>query len=72
MTGVQTCAIPIYNNHSQSINKGFAIQVAYYANLIKEHGKASDCIACRKCEKACPQHLPIVEDLKLVAQVFDN
>ncbi len=62
----------LYNNHEQSINKGFAIQTAYYSNLIKTHGKASDCIACRKCERSCPQHLPIVEHLKQVAATFEQ
>ena len=51
---------------------GFAIQNTYYQNLAKTHGKASDCIACRKCERSCPQHLPIVEDLKQVAALFEK
>lgn len=62
----------LYNNHKMSLNKGFAIQNTYYQNLAKTHGKASDCIACRKCERSCPQHLPIVEDLKQVAALFEN
>ena len=28
---------------------------------------ASDCIACGKCEKACTQHLPIIERLKEIS-----
>ena len=62
----------LYNNHKMSLNKGFAIQNTYYQNLAKTHGKASDCIACRKCERSCPQHLPIVEDLKQVAALFEK
>ena len=35
-------------------------------------GKASECIQCGKCEKVCPQHLPIRELLKTVAKTFEN
>ena len=35
-----------------------------YAIATAEKGKASDCIRCRRCEAACPQHLPIVSLLE--------
>lgn len=43
-----------------------------YRNITKEHGKASDCIKCGKCEKICPQALPIRELLAECAEVYDN
>ena len=45
----------------------------YYNNIITggEHGKASDCIKCGKCEKVCPQHLPIRQLLRDVAKTFE-
>lgn len=62
----------LYNADKQSINNLFSIQNVYYDNLAQSHGKASECIACRKCEQSCPQHLPIVELLKQVAKTFEN
>ena len=46
----------------------------YYNNVItgEGHGKASDCIHCGKCERVCPQHLPIRELLKNVAKTFEG
>lgn len=46
----------------------------YYYNQVhtKTGGKASECIGCGKCEKACPQHLPIRNLLKDVAKEFDK
>ena len=46
----------------------------YYNNVItgEGHGRASDCIRCGKCEKVCPQHLPIRELLKSVARTFEG
>ncbi len=36
------------------------------------HSKASECVRCGKCEKVCPQHLPIRDLLKKVAQAFEG
>lgn len=62
----------LYNNMKQSANKGFAVQSVYYDNLAQSHGRASECIGCRKCEKSCPQHLPIVDHLRQVAEAFEK
>lgn len=50
----------------------FSSQMVYYNNIAISHGKASDCINCGKCEQACPQHLPIREYLKDVADKFEK
>ncbi|CVI70717.1 Aldo/keto reductase family protein [Clostridiales bacterium CHKCI001] len=45
----------------------------YYHNILtRNHGKASDCIKCGKCEKICPQHLPIRMLLQDVAKEFEQ
>ncbi|MDE7454387.1 MAG: aldo/keto reductase [Clostridia bacterium] len=46
----------------------------YYYNQVhtKYGGKASECIGCGKCEKACPQHLSIRNLLKDVAKEFEK
>lgn len=45
----------------------------YYNNVHTAQGrKASDCIKCGKCEKACPQHLEIRRLLEDVAKEFEK
>ena len=44
----------------------------YYENYTQAgRGKASECIACGKCEKVCPQHLEIRALLKVIANQFE-
>ena len=45
----------------------------YYNNFYTGAGRrASDCIQCGRCEKACPQHLPIRRLLTEIAAEFDK
>ena len=44
---------------------------ALYAQAVARGGKAGDCLSCRQCENACPQHLPILEKLKQAAAMFE-
>jgi predicted aldo/keto reductase-like oxidoreductase len=72
----QKIAIPqyfsLYNNDLKEVTDGWTPQCAYYENLTESFGKASDCIACGQCEAVCPQHLPIIEHLKEVAEHFEE
>ncbi|MBK5211169.1 MAG: aldo/keto reductase [Coriobacteriia bacterium] len=71
----QNIAIPdyfaLYNNAKLSATGSFSSQFVHYSNLTATHGRASDCIECKECEGACPQHLEIVELLKDVSAKFD-
>ncbi len=63
----------LYNADKQEIKgKEWTPQGEYYDRLIKNFGKASACIECGQCEGVCPQHLPIIENLKKVAEHFEE
>ena len=43
-----------------------------YQKAVENAGKASDCIGCRQCERACPQHIKITEYLGEIAMVMEG
>lgn len=62
----------LYNEEKRATYKDFSVNGQYYENLAKEYGKASDCIKCRKCEKACPQHIKVSELMPQIAKTFEE
>lgn len=62
----------LYNNMKQMGEAPFYPQQVNYNSYIKKSGKASDCIACGKCEKRCPQQLKIIDHLKTVAGTLEQ
>ncbi len=62
----------LYNAEQHALNRGFSTQQIYYDNMIVDHTKASECIKCGQCEKACPQHLPIIKYLEDVTAQFEK
>ena len=51
--------------------KGWTASFAQYSVLNQKFSKAKDCLQCGQCESVCPQHLPIIENLKKVSASFD-
>lgn len=62
----------VYNAEMRAPNTNREAHEEVYKNLTDMHGKASDCIRCKKCEKACPQHIKITTALKKVAETFEG
>lgn len=82
-TGCNYCApncpksIPIpkyfalYNDYARNPDEDWKMQNVY-DSLSAQFGKASDCVTCRRCERNCPQRLPITDYLKQVRQAFES
>lgn len=72
----QHIAIPqyfsLYNEDMREnlAEKGWTVNFTNYDILNEKFGKASDCIACGQCESVCPQHLPIIDNLKKISEHY--
>lgn len=62
----------LYNSAKRATTDNMSSQFVYYLNLASTRGRAGDCIGCKKCEAACPQHLEIAKYLKDVSAAFDK
>ena len=65
----------LYNENTfDDLNaKNWTMDYSDYPELLEGgSGKAGDCVACGQCEGVCPQHLPIIENLKKVASRFTD
>lgn len=74
----QRIAIPQYFSLYNEVmredmeQKGWTASFSNYNTLAQKSGRASDCVACGQCEGICPQHLPIINNLKQVSARFDQ
>lgn len=57
--------INVYKNETAAKNS-----YIWNTKLSRLNG-ASSCIACGECEKVCPQHIKIIDELKKAAEVFE-
>jgi predicted aldo/keto reductase-like oxidoreductase len=54
----------IYDDFNGALgNYRFAVMVG---------GKASDCTSCGSCEEVCPQHINIIDNLKIIAEELEK
>ena len=63
----------IFNAANKQLGNGQRAEaIKDYQNAATEGHRASDCIDCKQCERACPQHLPITEHLKQCAEMLES
>lgn len=63
----------LYNEEMREAKeKNWTPSQNFYDQLVRESGRAGDCIGCGQCEKICPQHLPVIRHLKEVSGHYDN
>ncbi|MCH5158123.1 MAG: aldo/keto reductase [Clostridiales bacterium] len=63
----------IFSAANKHVGNGQAKEaVEAYKVATKEGGLASECIACKQCERACPQHLKITDYLKKCVDLLED
>ena len=60
----------IYNQIKQFEKTRYKNKVKF-TELIKTHGKPSDCINCKNCEERCPQKINISDWMKIIADEIE-
>ena len=56
-----------FEAYNSTVSLGMETAAALYEKLPQ---KAEACRACKHCEKACPQHLPISELMPVIQKCF--
>ncbi len=46
--------------------------LSFHARMKKAKADVSSCIECGRCERLCPQHLPVIKLLKEATEAFEN
>lgn len=63
----------IFSAMNKQLGNGqMAEAVSDYQKVTASGGLASECIGCKQCEQACPQHLNITDGLKKCAEVLEK
>ena len=61
----------LYNTQQLYVNRDWTPERAVYENIVKRGGgRASDCVACRQCERVCPQRIEISAFMPKVAKAM--
>ena len=61
----------IFTAMNKQLGNGQAAEAkALYLASAQEGHRASDCVGCKQCENACPQHLAVTELLRQGAEMF--
>ncbi len=56
---------------NRTLGSGHRTEAEEAYRAIPEGCRACDCIACRQCEKVCPQHIPISEKMQEIKDLFE-
>jgi len=61
-----------YNNFTMFGEPERSSSFSAFKRLAEQGGSADDCLACGACESVCPQHLPVIEHMRSVAQLIQK